>query len=178
MTTWPNEIAGANTGLRFGFAEKLLVVLSPRPGVARLKRWTKLATFFNRSLIVGYMRQSIRKCGQGFGFVSVTFALCLSCSRSRPVQESELVGMWQRVGKPAINMTFLKDGTFSVYVAGEHMMGGKYRVLNGEQIVLDYDTSSKTGSATNRAFMSGEEFRIIAVGSEAERYKRVEQQPQ
>lgn len=34
----PNEIAGANTGLRFGFAEKSLVVLNPWPGVARLNR--------------------------------------------------------------------------------------------------------------------------------------------
>jgi len=32
----PNEIAAANTGLRDGFVEKLLVVLSPWPGVAPL----------------------------------------------------------------------------------------------------------------------------------------------
>jgi hypothetical protein len=34
----PNKIAGANAGLRVGFAEKPRVALSPWPGVARLKR--------------------------------------------------------------------------------------------------------------------------------------------
>ena len=34
----PNEIAGANAGLRIGFVEKSRVVLSFWPGVARLDR--------------------------------------------------------------------------------------------------------------------------------------------
>jgi hypothetical protein len=34
----PNEIAGANSGLRDWFVEKSLVVLSLWPGVARLNR--------------------------------------------------------------------------------------------------------------------------------------------
>jgi hypothetical protein len=76
-------------------------------------------------------------------------------------------------------MTFLKDGTFSAYVAGDRLLGGKYRLLNGEQIALDLDASSpKVGSVTNRVIMSGEELRITAAGSEVERYKRVEQQAQ
>jgi hypothetical protein len=39
MIPSPNEIAGANAGLRAGFVEKSRVVLSFRPGVARLSRW-------------------------------------------------------------------------------------------------------------------------------------------
>ena len=34
----PNEIAGTNTGLSVGFAEKSQVVLSLSPGVVRLDR--------------------------------------------------------------------------------------------------------------------------------------------
>jgi len=37
----PNEVAGANSGLRYWFVEKSLVVLSPWPGVARLDRSAK-----------------------------------------------------------------------------------------------------------------------------------------
>lgn len=37
----PNEIAGANAGLRLRFAEKSLVVPSLSPGVARLRRWAR-----------------------------------------------------------------------------------------------------------------------------------------
>ena len=36
--TVPNEIAGANVGLRTGFVEKPKVILSLCPGVARLNR--------------------------------------------------------------------------------------------------------------------------------------------
>jgi hypothetical protein len=41
MTRMPNEIAGANAGLRPEFVEKPHVVLSPWPGVARLHRSAK-----------------------------------------------------------------------------------------------------------------------------------------
>ena len=127
--------------------------------------------------LFGCMRQTITTCGQVFGLVA--FGLCLSCSRSSPVQQSILVGKWQRVDKPAISMTFLKDGTFSAYAAEDRVLGGKYRLLSGEQIVLELDASSpKAGSVTNRVFMSGEELRITPAGSEVERYKRVERQPQ
>lgn len=123
------------------------------------------------------MRQTITKCAQVFGLVAL--ALCLSCSRSTPVQESILVGKWQRVDKPAVSMTFLKDGTFSAGVAGSRVLGGKYRLLNGDQIVLDLDASSpKAGSVTNRIFLSGHELRITSTAGEVERYKRAEQQQQ
>ena len=123
------------------------------------------------------MKQTITNCAQALSLLA--FALSSSCSRTTPVQESILVGKWQRVDKPAISMTFLKDGTFSAYVAGDRLLGGKYRLLNGEQIALDLDASSpKVGSVTNRVIMSGEELRITAAGSEVERYKRVEQQAQ
>jgi hypothetical protein len=36
MTTWPNQIAGANAGERLGFALMPRVVLRHRPGVAQL----------------------------------------------------------------------------------------------------------------------------------------------
>ena len=122
------------------------------------------------------MRQTILKCGQVFGWFA--FTLCLSCSRSTPVQQSVLVGEWQRVDQPALSIAFLKDGTFSAYVTGKRVLGGKYRLLSGQQIVLDLDASSpKAGFVTNRAFMSNGELRITSVGGEAERYKRVEQQP-
>ena len=39
MKTLPNEIAGANAGLRAGFVAKQQVVLRLWPGVARLRRW-------------------------------------------------------------------------------------------------------------------------------------------
>ena len=78
-----------------------------------------------------------------------------------------------------MRITYLKDGTFSASIGGKRVLGGKYRLLDGEQIVWDLDASSpKTGLVTNRAFMSGEELTIAPTGSEAERYKRVEQQPQ
>ena len=87
------------------------------------------------------------------------------------------MGKWQRVDKPAISMTFLTDGTFSAYAAGDRVFGGKYRLLNGEQIVLDLDASSpKAGSVTNKVSMSDQELRITPAGSEVERYKRVERQ--
>jgi len=41
MMTPPNEIAGANTGLHIGFSQKRQVVLSLRPGEARLDRYAK-----------------------------------------------------------------------------------------------------------------------------------------
>jgi len=41
MNTRPNEIAAANAGLRGWFVEKSRVLLSLRPGVARLGRWAK-----------------------------------------------------------------------------------------------------------------------------------------
>jgi hypothetical protein len=40
--TSPNEIAGANAGLRAGYAEKPHVILSLQPGVARLRRSPKM----------------------------------------------------------------------------------------------------------------------------------------
>ena len=40
----PNEIAGANAGLRIGFAERSRVVLSVWPGVARLRRYASGAS--------------------------------------------------------------------------------------------------------------------------------------
>ena len=133
---------------------------------------------FSRSVfLVEDMRQIITTWGQVLGFVAV--ALCLSCSRKTPVQQSVLVGTWQQVDKPAITITFLKDGTFSASVRGERLMGGKYRLLNGEQMALDFDASSpQAGSLTNGAFMVGEELRVTPAGGEAERYKRVEQPPQ
>lgn len=141
-------------------------------------RWTTPAISFNRSVfLLGYMRQTFTKCGQVLGFVAL--GLCLSCSRRTSVQESVLAGTWQRVDKPAITMTFLRGGTFSANVGGEHLLGGKYRLLNGDQMALDLDASSpKPGSVTNGAFMLGKELRIKPAGGEAERYKRVEQQPQ
>ena len=123
------------------------------------------------------MRQIITTWGQVLGFVAV--ALCLSCSRKTPVQQSVLVGTWEQVDRPDIIMTFLKDGTFSASVRGKRLLGGKYRLLNGEQMALDLDASSpKAGSLTNGAFMVGEELRVTPAGGEAERYKRVEQPPQ
>jgi hypothetical protein len=41
MDVTPNEIAGANTGLRAGYFEKSRIALSPWPGVARLQRYAK-----------------------------------------------------------------------------------------------------------------------------------------
>jgi hypothetical protein len=74
-------------------------------------------------------------------------------------------------------MTFLKDGTFNAYAGGGRLFGGKYRLLNGEQMVLDFDASSpKPGPMSNEVFMAGAELRIT-VGDEVERYKRVEPQP-
>ena len=109
-------------------------------------------------------------------FTLAALAMCLSCSpRSAPVQESALVGKWQQVGKPAISMTFLKDGTFRADVAGQRLMGGKFRLINGERMVLDLDASSpKAGLVTNRVSLAGEELRITPAAGQTERYIRVE----
>lgn len=126
------------------------------------------------------MRKTITKRGRVFSFLALALCLsCFSCSRRTPVEENVLVGKWQRVDKPAITMTFLQDGTFSAYVGGDRLLGGKYRLLNGEQIVLDFDASSpKHGPVTNGAFMSGKELRLTPPDGEVERYKRVAQEPQ
>jgi hypothetical protein len=109
-------------------------------------------------------------------FTLAALAICLSCTpRSAPVQESVLAGKWQQAGKPAISMTFLKDGTFRADVAGQRLMGGKFRLINGKQIILDLDASSpKTGLVTNRISLAGEELRITSAAGQTERYKRVE----
>jgi hypothetical protein len=44
MPELPNKIAGANTGLCAVFSEKSQIVLSLRPGVARLSRWAHAIT--------------------------------------------------------------------------------------------------------------------------------------
>jgi hypothetical protein len=110
-------------------------------------------------------------------FSFAALAVCASCSPpSTPVQEGILVGKWQRVDKPAIRMVFLGDGTFSAHMADQRLLGGRYRLLNGEQIVLDLDASSpKPGLVTNRVSMSGEELRIIPAEGHTERYRRVEE---
>jgi hypothetical protein len=132
--------------------------------------------FKHSVFLFGYMNPAIRTVGQAL--VVVALALCSSCSRRTPVEQSVLVGEWQRVDKPAITMTFLKDGTFSAHVGGERLLGGKYRLLDGEHIILDLDASSRnSGSITNGASMSGEELRITPTGSDVERYKRVPRQP-
>lgn len=123
------------------------------------------------------MRKAFTNSGPVFGLIA--FALCLSCSRRTPVQASVLAGKWQQVHKPAVTMHFQKNGTFSAYIGGERLLGGEYRLLNGEQIIMDFDASSpKLGPVTNKAFVSGEELRIVPAGGKGERYKRAEQQPQ
>lgn len=86
------------------------------------------------------------------------------------------MGRWQQVDKPAITMTFLKEGTFSASVAGQRILGGKYRLVNGEQLVLDCDAASlKVGPLTNRAFMAGEKLVIVSADGNTESYHRAAQ---
>jgi hypothetical protein len=98
--------------------------------------------------------------------------ICPACSpRSAPVPESGLVGKWQQVDKPAITMTFLKDGTFRADIAGQRLLGGNYQLINGEQVVLNCDASSpQPGPITNRVSLVGQELRV----GPKERYKRVQ----
>ena len=108
------------------------------------------------------------------------FVLCLSCTpRSTPVSRERLLGKWQGVDKPAISMTFTTGQAFCAYVAGQRLLGGTYRLLNGEQLVWDLDAASpKTGLVTNRVFMLGEELRIVSADGKTERYRRVEERQQ
>jgi hypothetical protein len=81
------------------------------------------------------------------------------------------------VGKPAVTVNFLKDGTFNVDVSGQRLMGGRFRVLDERHVVLDFDASSpKTGPVTNTASIVGEELRFTTTEGKAERYKRAEKQ--
>jgi hypothetical protein len=110
-------------------------------------------------------------------FTLTTLAMCLSCSKqvSTPVQQSVLIGKWQQIGKPDISMTFVKDGTFSADVAGQRLLGGKYQLINGDRIMLDFDASSpKPGTETNTLSVEGEELRITPPDGKPEKYKRVE----
>jgi hypothetical protein len=125
-------------------------------------------------MFFAYMKRLTRMFGQMLTLTAL--AMCLSCSpRSTPVQEGAIVGKWQRVDKPGISMAFLKDGTFSADVAGQRLLGGKYRLIEGDRITLDFDTSSpKTGPVTNKVYMAGEELRITPADGRTERYKRIE----
>jgi hypothetical protein len=84
------------------------------------------------------------------------------------------VGKWQGVDKPGISMTFLKDGSFNALAGGQRLLGGKYQIIDGDRMVLDFDASSpKASLATNQVSLMGEELRITPADGKTEKYKRV-----
>jgi hypothetical protein len=95
--------------------------------------------------------------------------------RSVPVQESTLIGKWQQIGKPAVILTFLKNGTFRADVSGQTLLSGSYHLAGGDQMVLERDGASATGqSLTNSVSMTGNELWIIPANGKRERYKHAE----
>lgn len=103
-------------------------------------------------------------------------ALTTACSApNAPVTEGALVGKWERVDKRAITLDFRKDGTFSAHILAQPELSGKYRLLNGGQIILEFDnTRAKLGAVTNGVLLKGKELTITPAGGKVERYRRLD----